>query len=52
MATKFPPQLIERFQKHFAEKHNAEVTAEQAESYLDSLGDLYLIMAGIPPPDG
>ena len=44
MATKFSSQLIERFQKHFKEKHNAEVSPAEAELYLDSFADLYLIV--------
>jgi len=46
--TKFSPQLIERFQKHFKEKHHAEVSPAEAELYLDSLADLYLIVTDYP----
>lgn len=44
--SKFSPQLVERLQKHFAEKHNAQVSNEEAQEYLDSLADLYLLVVG------
>ncbi len=40
--TKFPPQLIERLQKYFAEKLHQQLTVEEADLYLDSLGSLFL----------
>lgn len=54
--TKFSPQLVERLQKHFAEKHNAQVSDDEAQAYLDSLADLYLLVVGVdssaPPGRG
>ncbi len=44
--TKFSPQLVQRMQKHFADKYGALLTDEQAEEYLDSWADLYLLVVG------
>lgn len=43
---KFSSQLIERFQKHFIEKHNAYISNDEAQTYLDSLASLYLLVVG------
>ena len=43
--TKFPQQLIERIQKHFANKFHCQISSEQAVMYLEAWGELYLIMA-------
>ncbi len=40
--TKFPPQLIERLQKYFKDRLNQDLTMEEADLYLDSLGSLFL----------
>ncbi|MDR3643321.1 MAG: hypothetical protein P4L74_06895 [Candidatus Doudnabacteria bacterium] len=56
--TKFSAQLVQRMQKHFADKYGASLTEELAEEYLDSWADLYLLVVGggraMPdlPPEG
>jgi hypothetical protein len=40
--SQFPPQLIERLQKHFAAKFHKQLTSQEATEYLDSWGDFYL----------
>ncbi|MFA5991659.1 MAG: hypothetical protein WC794_05460 [Candidatus Doudnabacteria bacterium] len=42
--TKFSSELIERLQKFFADKYGVEVSDEQAEMYLDSLGKLWEVI--------
>lgn len=49
---KFSPKLIERCQKHYAQKYHVELTSEQAEVFLSSLADLYLLVVGIRPNSG
>lgn len=43
MSDKFSPQLLSRCKTYFQERCGQEVTKEEAESYLDSLGDFYAI---------
>lgn len=42
MKLKFPEQLVGRVVTYFHNKHNQNITREEAEEYLDSLADLYL----------
>ena len=46
---KFSQKLIERCKLHYAQKYHVEITSEQAEVFLSSLADLYLLVVGIRP---
>ena len=39
---KFPPELIKRLQDYCLSRFDEQITSEQAELYLDSLGSLFL----------
>jgi hypothetical protein len=41
----FSPQLIERFTKHFRAKYGLELTTTQANEYLHSYSELFLVFA-------
>jgi hypothetical protein len=41
----FSPQLVERFTKHFRAKYGLELTATQANEYLYSYSELFLVFA-------
>jgi len=43
-AAKFPPQLIERLQRYFKDRLHQDLTTEEADLYLDSLGSLFLVV--------
>jgi hypothetical protein len=45
MSQKFSSDLIDRIIAYFANGRGAEITKEQAEEYLNSLADLYLVMS-------
>jgi hypothetical protein len=44
MPNKFSKVLVKRITKHFAEQHNTTITEEQAQEYLDSLADFFVIV--------
>jgi hypothetical protein len=46
----FSPQLITRLQKYFGKRFGVNITPAQAEDYLDSLADLFLLFT-CPPDD-
>lgn len=44
----FSPQLIDRIQKRFLARHGLAITSTQAEEYLHSFADLFLLFAKLP----
>jgi hypothetical protein len=46
---KFSAKLIEQCKLHYAQKYHVELTSDQAEVFLSSLADLYLLVVGIQP---
>lgn len=45
----FNPELITRLQDHFKRRFGLEITPEEANRYLHSLAELFLVFAS--PPD-
>jgi hypothetical protein len=44
--SEFSTQLIQRMKNHFVDKYKVSLTDEQAEEYLNSWADLYLLVVG------
>jgi hypothetical protein len=44
-SNKFSKALVQRLTKYFANYHNTAITEEQAQEYLDSFADFFVIAA-------
>ena len=53
-SNKFSKALVQRLTKYFANYHNTAITEEQAQEYLDSFADFFVIVtseSGQPDDD-
>lgn len=48
--SKFSPQLKERIIQYFHKRNGIDLSDEQAEQYLNSLADLYLVLSDAAKP--